>query len=127
MWAYAPVMLTSDTERQLRRNICFAIATDVAIRKTMLLDMNPEMKTIRSKVQVTLDELMSEHLLPFKLTAQEIRMNGSGSYVVPFYDSRIYSFTFSLTEESTSFEEVVRAAVLDRVKAMDGPPNGWSA
>jgi hypothetical protein len=120
-------MLTSDTERQLRRNIYHAIATDVAIRMTYADRHETEMKNIRSKVQVTLDDLMSEHLLPFKLTAQEIRMNGSGNYVVPFYDSRIYSFTFSFTEEGTTFEETVRAAVLDRVRAMDGPPNGWSA
>lgn len=88
--------------------------------------MNAVTENIRAKVQVTLDELMSEHLLPFKLIAQEIRAAGPGNYVVPFYDSRIYSFAFSWTDESSSFEEVVRTAVLDRVKAMDGPPHGWS-
>lgn len=127
LWASAPVMVTSDTERQPSRNIHHAIATVSMIGITMIGDMTPTIENIRSKVQVTLDKLMSEHLLPFKLTAQEIRANGPGNYLVPFYDSRIYSFAFSWTGESSSLEEVVRAAVLERVKAMDGPPHGWGA
>lgn len=88
--------------------------------------MTQQMESIRSKIQVTLDDLLSEHLLPFKLIAQQIREEDPGTYEVPFYDSRLHSFKFSWTGESGSLEEVVRAAVLDRVRALDGPPDGWN-
>lgn len=88
--------------------------------------VNMTIEDIKLRVQVTLDELSSEHLIPFKLTAQRVNADGPGKYVVPFYDSRIHSFEFSWADGGTSFKEVVRAAVLDRVKSMDGPPNGWS-
>ncbi len=87
--------------------------------------MKPDIENIRSKVQVTLDELIREHLIPFKLTAYAISADGPGNYVVPFYDSRIHSFRFSWTGEGSSLKEVVRAAVLGRVRAMDGPAIGW--
>ena len=90
-----------------------------------MVDMKPDVQNIRAKVQVTLDELISENLIPFKLTAHKISPDGHGKYVVPFYDSRIHSFMFSWPNESSSFNEVIRAAVLDRVRAMDGPPEGW--
>lgn len=92
----------------------------------MVVDMKPDIQNIRSKVQVTLDALISENLIPFKLTAHTISADGVGKYVVPFYDSRIHSFSFSWPDETLSFNEVIRAAVLDRVKAMDGPPKGWA-
>lgn len=82
---------------------------------------------IKSRVQATLDELSSEHLIPFKLTAQRVNADGTGKYVVPFYDSRIHSFEFSWADGGASFKEVVRAAVLDRVRSMKGPVNGWTA
>ena len=90
-----------------------------------MVDMTSE--AIKLKVQATLDELISEHLIPFKLTAQRVDTDGPGKYTVPFYDSRIHSFEFSWTDGGSSFTEAVRAAVLDRVKRMDGPPNGCSA
>jgi len=90
-----------------------------------VVDMKPDVQNIRAKVQVTLDELISENLIPFKLTAHEISPDGLGKYVVPFYDSRIHSFKFSWPDENSSLNEVIRAAVLDRVRAMDGPPGGW--
>jgi len=89
--------------------------------------MKPDIENIRSKVQVTLDELIREHLIPFKLTAYAISADGPGNYVVPFYDSRIHSFRFSWTGEGSSLREVVRAAVLGRVRAMDGPAIGWES
>ena len=81
--------------------------------------MKADIENIKSRVQKTLDELINEHLIPFKLTAHAIRAETPGNYVVPFYDSRIHSFTFSWKDESKSFKEVVRTAVLARVSAMD--------
>ena len=118
-------MLTSDTQRQPRRNNHHRIATVSVIRRPMVVDMKPDIQDIRSKIQDTLDELMSENLIPFKLTAHAISADGLGKYVVPFYDSRIHSFMFSWPNESSSFHKVIRAAVLDRVRAIDGPPRDW--
>lgn len=87
-------------------------------QKAYRVNMNTD---IRSKVQETLDELLSEHLIPFALTAQKVNAEGPGTYVVPFYDSRIHSFRFSWTNSSSSFKEIIRAAVLARVKDMDSP------
>ena len=89
------------------------------------MGVKPDIENIRAQVQVTLDELVSEHLIPFRLTAQAISANGPGNYVIPFYDSRIHSFTFSWNVESLSFKEVVRTAVLNRVRVMAGPLGGW--
>ena len=86
------------------------------------MNMNTD---IRLRVQETLDELLSEGLIPFKLTAQKVNAEGPGKYVVPFYDSRIHSFRFSWSNCSLSFKEIVRTAVLERVKSMDGPPHNW--
>jgi len=121
-------MVTSDTERQPRRNNHHANATVSLTRTTMVVDMKkPDIETIRSRVQITLDELINEQLIPFKLTAYAISTDGPGRYVVPFYDSRIHSFAFSWTDESSSFKEAVRTAILDRVRAMSGPLRGWGS
>ena len=76
-------------------------------------------------VQETLDELFCEHLIPFELTAHKVTADGPGEYEVPFYDSRIHSMRFSWTVGGSSFKEVVRAAVLDRTRRMDGPHQGF--
>jgi len=86
--------------------------------------MTPDIEKMKLKVQATLDDLIGEHLIPFKLTAQQVNTVSPGKYVVPFYDSRIHSFEFSWIDGDSSFKEVVRAAVLGRVKRMDGPANG---
>ena len=87
--------------------------------------MTPDTEKMKSKVQATLDDLIGEHLIPFKLTAQQVNTVSPGKYVVPFYDSRIHSFEFSWTDGDSSLKEIVRAAVLGRVKRMDGPAKGW--
>lgn len=88
-------------------------------QKAYRVNMNTD---IRLRVQETLDELLSEHLIPFALTAQKVNAEGPGTYVVPFYDSRIHSFRFSWTNCGLSFKEIIRTAVLERVKDMDSPP-----
>ena len=70
--------------------------------------------------QQVLDELLSQELIPFALTAYSVNTNGRGEYVVPFNDSRIHSFRFSW-KEGENFKEVVRAAVLERVNRISGP------
>lgn len=102
-------------------------ATACAVSRDYGSDMKPDIERIKLRVQAALDELISEHLIPFKLTAQRVNMDGPGKYIVPFYDSRIHSFGFSWTDGVSSFNEVVRAAVLKRVTSMDGPPIGWIA
>jgi hypothetical protein len=77
-------------------------------------------------VQETLDELFSERLIPFELTAQKVSADGPGEYTVPFYDSRMHSISFSW-KNGESFREIVRSAVLDRVKRLSGPLKGFAS
>jgi hypothetical protein len=93
-------------------------------QKAYGVDMNTD---IRLRVQEALDELLMERLIPFALTAQKVNAEGPGKYVVPFYDSRIHSFRFSWTDCGLSFKEIIRTAVLERVKSMDSPPDHWLA
>lgn len=76
--------------------------------------------SLKLKVQETLDQLFSKALLPFRLTAYDVKNLESGEYMVPFHDSRIRSITFS-TKLGASFQDVVRAAILQRVEELDGP------
>jgi hypothetical protein len=84
--------------------------------------MNTDMKRT---VQKTLDELLSEHLIPFALTAQKINEEEPGHYFVPFFDSRIHSFRFLWKDRASSLPEIIRIAVLDRVKGISRPPRDW--
>ena len=99
--------MPSDTEPQPNRN-------PPSSRMQYSVEMNTDIENIQLSVQETLDELFSEHLLPFKLTAYGVKADGLGEYVVPFHDSRIHSMTFSW-KDGRSLKEVVRAAVLDRL------------
>ena len=78
------------------------------------------MKNIKLTVQEALDDLFSEGLTPFALTAHKVDTEGIGEYVVAFHDSRIHSMRFTWKQGSL-FKETVRAAVLDRVNRMNGP------
>jgi hypothetical protein len=92
----------------------------------MVVNMKPDTENIKLRVQTTLDDLIREHLIPFRLTAYGINADGPGRYIVPFHDSRIHSFEFSWIDGGgLSFNDIIRAAVLKRVARMDGPPNGW--
>lgn len=93
----------------------------------MVVNMKADTENIKLRVQTTLDDLIREHLIPFKLTAYGVNANGPGKFIVPFYDSRIHSFEFSWIDGGgLSLKDIIRAAVLKRVAGMDGPPNGWS-
>lgn len=83
--------------------------------------MKTDIENIKLRVQETLDELLNERLIPFKLTAYGVSADGPGEYIVPFYDSRIHSVGFSW-RHGRPLKEAVRAAVLDRVGRMSCPP-----
>jgi hypothetical protein len=81
--------------------------------------MKTNIGKIRLRVQETVDELFSERLIPFALTAYNLSGNGLGEYVVLFHDSRLHSIRFSW-KEGEYFKEVIRAAVSDQVKTVSG-------
>ena len=94
----------------------------------MVVNMKPDIGNIRLRVQTTLDDLIREHVIPFKLTAYGVKADGQGKYIVPFHDSRIHSFEFSWADGGgLSFKDVVRTAVLKRVERMTGPAKDWRA
>jgi len=80
-------------------------------------------ENLRAKIQPILDELLSEELIPFALTAYGLQPNGHGEYLIAFNDSRIRSCRFSW-KEGEDFKAVVREAVLHRVNKMSGPLTG---
>lgn len=73
-----------------------------------------------AEVQQVLDELLTEKLIPFALTAYPTKVNGPGEYLIPFNDSRIRTCKFSW-KEGENFKQAVRVAVLARVNRMSGP------
>jgi len=114
LWYGLPAMF--DTELQPSRN-------PKCNRMHYGVKMKTDTDNMKLRVQETLDELLSEHLIPFELTAQKVNADGLGEYEVPFYDSRMHSIRFSW-KDGGFFKEVVRAAVLDRVKRMRSPAEG---
>ena len=81
------------------------------------MEMKSDTEDMKLKIQETLDELLRDGLIPFELTAQRVKEDGIGGYIVPFYDSRIHSFRFAW-KNGDSFKAVVRAAVLERARKM---------
>jgi len=78
---------------------------------------------ITLRVQETLDELFSEHLIPFALTAYKVSADGPGAYTIPFRESRIHSISF-FWKNDESFKEAI---IVDGVKIMSGPDARLSA
>ena len=72
------------------------------------------------EAQEVLDQLWNEKLVPFALTVGELTREADG-YTIHFHDSRIYTADVPIIK-GLSFRNMVRAAVLDRVAKMDGPP-----
>ena len=68
----------------------------------------------KAEAQQALDELFSEHLLPFKLSANRVEPIGLQEYIVHFHDSRLNSVIVSWYP-GLSFKDVCRTAVLERV------------
>ena len=68
----------------------------------------------KAEAQEAIDELLNEHLLPFKLKASKVACEDPAQYTVWFFDSRLHSIVVPWNA-GQSFKEKVRAAVLDRV------------
>ena len=49
------------------------------------------LKGYKMEAQQVPDELFSDHLLPLKLSAHEIKSVGAAEYIVYFHDSRLHS------------------------------------
>ena len=79
-----------------------------------------DIQTTLLRVQETLDELFIERLIPFRLTAHKVNPHGPEDYILPFYDSRIDSISFSW-KNGESFKEALRAAIVDGLERMRGP------
>ncbi|MDX6530246.1 MAG: hypothetical protein QOH41_2536 [Blastocatellia bacterium] len=73
----------------------------------------------QAEAQQVLNELWSEELLPFQLTAEKISEE-IDEYTIHFFDSRMRSVCVPRAIDSP-FKESVRTAVLDRVARMSGP------
>jgi hypothetical protein len=76
-----------------------------------------------SQAQHVIDQLLKDQLIPFPLKAEKVECVGPDEYIVRFYDSRLRSVDVSWQKDQ-SFEDVFRAALLDRVKRMSGPLAG---
>jgi hypothetical protein len=74
----------------------------------------------RAQAQQSLDELFSEQLLPFKLSAGRVAYIGVEEYIVYFDDSRLPAVNISFCE-GESFKDVVRAAVVERLVSISRP------
>ena len=72
------------------------------------------MREQRAEAQQILDELFSERLLPFKLSAHRVESIGCEEYIVRFHDSRLPSLDVSWGV-GQCFKDVFRTAVLERV------------
>ena len=70
--------------------------------------------------QSVLDDLWSEKLIPFQLTAHKVEFLGMDEYIVRFYDSRLHSVDVS-SDTYDSFRHAFRVNVLARVGKLDGP------
>jgi hypothetical protein len=69
--------------------------------------------------QQILDQLFSEHLLHFKLSACLVDSIGGEEYVIRFHDSRLPSVDVSWRDDQ-SFKEVFRIAMIERLDRMNG-------
>ena len=83
------------------------------------MPLDPPSLSLEAEAQQVLDELWSEKLIPFSLNVGKIT-KASAEYTLHFYDSRIRTARIPLTP-GTSFRDMVRSAVLDRVEKMSGP------
>ena len=88
------------------------------------MEMKTDIENMKLTAQETLDELFTEGLISFKLSARAVESIGLREYIIRFHDSRLRSVDVSW-QEGQSFKEVVRAAILDRVKRMGAPLQGF--
>jgi hypothetical protein len=75
--------------------------------------------TLEAQVQLVLNELCEEKLIPFALTVGKIT-KANDKCTIHFYDSRIRTATVPLSGDIL-FKESIRTAVLTRVEKIIGP------
>jgi len=95
--------------------------------KTSVSETNPDIDilNLKLKVQDVLDELLSERLIPFGLTAQRVGQDCFGKYLTPFFDSRLHSIRFS--ERWQLFQRSSASRCVGTVKGLSGPLLNWNA
>jgi hypothetical protein len=74
----------------------------------------------KPEAQKALDELFSERLLSFEVSAHSVEAIGLQEYVIRFDDSRLPSVIVSWYR-GLDFKDVCRTAVLERVKSFSVP------
>jgi hypothetical protein len=74
----------------------------------------------KAEAQQAIDELLSEHLIPFKLRAGKVASEDYDEFTVWFFDSRLHSVTVPW-KTGQSFKGKIRAAILDRVSRFTAP------
>jgi hypothetical protein len=72
------------------------------------------------EAQGVLNALLKEGLIPFELNVGALTRQGSSSYMIRFFDSRIRSVEFYCAD-AQSFKDTFRTAVLERVARISGP------
>ena len=88
--------------------------------------MNTAIEDMKIGAQETLDELFSQHLIPFELSARVVDSIGLEEYIVRFHDSPLRSVDLSFRQDQC-FKDVFRAAVLQRVKRLGDPLHNKTA
>jgi hypothetical protein len=84
--------------------------------------MENDIDRMRLGVQKTLDELFTERLIPFKLSAHKLGSIGIDEYIVCFYDSRLPLLDISWGQSrGQRFRDVFRVDLLKRVKRLTAP------
>jgi hypothetical protein len=73
----------------------------------------------KTEAQQILDDLFSERLIPFKLTAHKVESVGVGDYIVLFNDSRLYSVDV-VWNQGENFKDAFRESLLDLLERRSG-------
>lgn len=82
--------------------------------------MEPDIQRIQLQAQTILDQLFTEHSLPFELSAHLVDRIGINEYIIRFHDSRLHSIDISLASNQC-FKDVFRKSILDRVTRLHAP------
>ena len=75
------------------------------------------LKEQREEAQQALNELFTEGLVPFKLSARQVAPIGGDEYIVYFHDGPLHSLDISWCP-GECFKDLFRTAVLQRVERM---------
>jgi hypothetical protein len=74
-------------------------------------------EVLRAEAQQVLEDLFSEGLIPFALSAGKVECIASDEYIVRFYDHRLHSVDISWRQDEC-FRDVFRLIVLQRIGRM---------